>query len=176
MSTPSLSALFARFFDTRIAATLMARPGRVESYSSGLASVVPLGIDVVVERVPVMQLGSGVVRIKFDIRPGDWVLLVFADGAIDRWIETGRDDDPEDPRAHDVTDAIAFPGLQTGEVKEASVVLELTDSEIKAGGSSPLVTKAEFDAHTHLYNPGPGAPVATVVPTPIVGTKVLKGG
>lgn len=52
--------------------------------------------------------------LSFPITPGDTVLLVICESDIDRWQERGTADglnDPEDVRRHDLSDAVAIPGL-----------------------------------------------------------------
>jgi hypothetical protein len=100
-----------------------ALPGRVESYdhTEQRASVKPLikkayrdGAEQsmpVIDRVPVVFPRSGGASLTFPVKPGDGVLLVFSERAMERWKSRGGEQTPGDPRKHDLTDAIAIPGL-----------------------------------------------------------------
>ena len=50
----------------------------------------------------------------FDVSPGDYCLVVFADGAIDNWFLTGEESEPVSMRCHDLSDAFAFVGFHPG--------------------------------------------------------------
>ena len=47
------------------------------------------------------------------IQPGDECLVVFADGCIDGWFETGSDALPPSNRMHDLSDGFAFVGFHS---------------------------------------------------------------
>ena len=49
----------------------------------------------------------------FDITPGDACLVIFADAAIDAWLQTGEESVPISGRTHDLSDAFAFVGFKT---------------------------------------------------------------
>ena len=179
----------------------VAIPGRVESYDSTKqrATVQPAikrahideaGNRVVealppIPDVPVVFPGGGGYRLTFPIQRGDGVLLVFSEASMDKWLAKGGVVDPVDDRRHDLTDAIAVPGLRSFAtpltdvptdgislgVDAGGLELRITGSEIRAGGTERLVTKAEFDTHTH---PAPGG--ATSAPTAAAtGTAFLRG-
>ena len=50
----------------------------------------------------------------FDIAPGDFCLVIFADNAIDAWLQTGEESIPVSGRCHDLSDAFAFVGFHPG--------------------------------------------------------------
>jgi hypothetical protein len=101
----------------------------------------------VINGVPVVFPGSGGIRIRFPINPGDPVLLVFCSSSIDRWLEQGGEVDPLDDRHHSINDAIAIPGLLPfPDSTDNFPVIEFTDEVIKAGGQEPLALKADVDA------------------------------
>jgi hypothetical protein len=124
---PTLAEVLRRVLERWGRATHVARPGRVERYDAvtQMADVKPLvqAMDEVEEdeflaaalpvicNVPVVFPGAGGFRMTLPVQPGDTVLLVFADCSLDRWLAVGGDVDPGDPRAHNLTDAIAIPGL-----------------------------------------------------------------
>jgi hypothetical protein len=127
------------------------RPGKIETYNAatGLASVKSLIQKAyrdekeerqvaplpVIPNVPVVFPGSGGIRIKFPVLPGDLVLLLFSSASLDRWLVSGDDVDPADDRANAITDAIAIPGL-LNRARDASPQIEFTlTGQIHAGGS-----------------------------------------
>ena len=62
--------------------------------------------------VPVVFPASGGGIITFPVTKGDTVLLIFSQRSIDRWVRgDGSSVDPGDNRKHDISDAIAIPGL-----------------------------------------------------------------
>jgi len=101
----------------------VALPARVERYdhTAQRAEVLPLlrrqyaDGDVesmpVLPDVPVVWPRSGGAQMTMPVNKGDTVLLVFSDRSIDRWLAQGGEVAPDDPRQHDVSDAVAIPGL-----------------------------------------------------------------
>jgi len=65
----------------------------------------------VVPDVPVVWPRSGGAQMTMPVRRGDTVLLVFTDRSIDRWLAQGGNVTPDDRRQHDLSDAVAVPGL-----------------------------------------------------------------
>lgn len=132
----------------------------------------------VLNDVPVIMPGTSSIRVKFPINPGDHVLLVFCGQSLDVWKQRGGVVDDSDDRRHDLTDAIAIPGVVNfGAASEADPLIEFTGAEIHVGGSGALVTQAQFMNHTHL-TAGTGSPVppTSISPTPtLTGTTVIKG-
>lgn len=127
--TPTHADLIARGIAKRVSAIQVALPGRVEAYDSltQQAEVQPLlqdaffdsdndGERTVIRRpkitsVPVCFPGSGAFRITWPVNPGDTVLLVFSSSSLDAWLAVGGELDPGDDRHHDISDAVAIPGL-----------------------------------------------------------------
>lgn len=202
MSTPTLGAVMNAAIRERMAGLRVALPGRVLAYDADKrrAEVQPLiaeaSIDEAGERVvepapvivdvPVIMPGAGGVRVKFPVSVGDTVLLVFASSAIDRWLAAGGTDvDPGNDRHHELTDAIAIPGLDSFvDVGDASPMIEFTATgQIQAGGDKALALKSDVDNLRTLVgaiNTGaPGPLVNTLGPawlaTATVGTTILKG-
>ncbi|MFZ5440455.1 MAG: Gp138 family membrane-puncturing spike protein [Myxococcota bacterium] len=64
----------------------------------------------VVPHVPVCWPGGGGFRLTFPLAEGDTVLLVFAEGSLDRWQKLGGLQGT-DGRRHHLSDAVAVPGL-----------------------------------------------------------------
>ncbi len=165
-------------------------PGRVESYdaATGRANVQPLLLEPreteaggretrrlpVINDVPVGMLGAGGMRVRFPVSKGDTVVLLFCARSSDKWKKLGGELDPDDDeRHHSLSDAIAIPlDLSVPTRRNAGAFIEFTSTNtVEIGGSDRLVTKTEFDTHTH---PAPGG--ATSAPTtPATGTSKLRG-
>ncbi len=107
-------------------------PARIESYdhTQQRASVQPLikkqyrdGQEVsmpIIDRVPVVFPRSGGASLTFPVKAGDNVLLVFSERSMEKWLQDGGEQNPEDPRKFDLTDAIALPGLNPFNLASAS--------------------------------------------------------
>ncbi|CAM3711880.1 translation initiation factor IF-2 [Rouxiella silvae] len=108
----------------------------------------PLLVD-----VPMVFPRGGGVTLTFPIGEGDECLLVFSDRCIDFWWQSGGVQEAVDKRQHDLSDAFAIVGLQSGATKisnisTTAVQLRTDDGasfiELKQGGAvnikSTLVT------------------------------------
>lgn len=126
---PSWAEVISQAIDHRLSGVWTALPGRVESYdaSSQTVAVQPVVQDVVADpagallaanmpqlpRVPVCFPQAGGYYLTFPLQAGDTVLLVFCARSLDRWRTTGRINEvPSDQRMHDLSDAIAIPGIR----------------------------------------------------------------
>ena len=98
-----------------------ALPGRVEAIDPDTctATIKPMlktrsGISLpLLQDVPVfLPMRNGVPA--FDIATGDYCLVIFADGAIDKWFITGEEAEPVSGRMHDLSDGFAFVGFHPG--------------------------------------------------------------
>lgn len=126
---PTLADVIRRAVDERDADLHVSLPGRVEKVvdaDKGTVDVKPLVSDrvevegvvrvisvPVVTNVPLMWPGGSRGGITWDIAVGDTVLLVFSDRSLDRWLAMGGEVDPQDPRRHTLSDAVAIPGLRS---------------------------------------------------------------
>lgn len=140
-----------------------------------------------VSNVPVWFPGGSAGGLTYDLAAGDDCLIFMAERSLDEWKGTGRDDNtPADfMRRHDLTDAIVFPGVRPivdplPATAYASGAVVLRGGDVRLGDSTAtdfvalasLVLAelqhlaAQFNAHTHLYAPGPGTPVPTATPIP----------
>jgi hypothetical protein len=98
-------------------------PGQIESYSplKAQASVKPLVKEVrkngeiitlpVIVNVPVVFPKTKRGGFVFPVERGDGVMIMFSDRSLDEWLARGDDVPYTDPRQHNLTDAIAIPGL-----------------------------------------------------------------
>lgn len=159
----------------------IARQAVADESGARVAEQLPVLVD-----VPVCFPRGGGARFTFPIAKGDTVVLMFMEHSIERWFAVGGADvDPLQDHRHDLGDAIALAGVSDSlhPLKnvpadrvsigyDSGATVDILPTEIRAGGTSPLLTVAEFNAHTH---PAPGG--ATSAPTtPATGTAVLKGG
>lgn len=213
-TTPDLATVLRAATSASLKGVRVALPGRIESYdaSTQQAVVQPLLLEGVFDEagerqterlpaiagVPIVFPGAGGFRVTFPVAVGDTVLLVFSSSSIDRWLALGGEVDPQDDRRHHISDAIAIPGLRSfasplGSApttsmsmgKDGGPTIEITGSEVHAGGASALALLSElssmvstFNSHTHILalssGTGTAAVPATAVSTP-TGTTVLKG-
>lgn len=126
--SPALVEVLRAALDAAIAEVHTCLPARVESYDSSnqTVNVKPLlkrnvldedGGEVietlpVIQSVPVVFPRAGGFFITFPIQVGDFVTLFFAERSLDRWIVGNGDEvEPVDVRTHDLSDAVAVPGL-----------------------------------------------------------------
>lgn len=131
---PTLTDVLRAAMDQRLADVHTALPGRIESYNADeqKADIKPLlkrplvdenGDDIPSEILPIIPNvpirfprggggGSGGFFISWPLVRGDFVELHFHERSIDQWKSSqGQDTDPVDLRMHDLSDAVACPGL-----------------------------------------------------------------
>ena len=65
----------------------------------------------VIYNVPVGFLRANGAWISVPLEKGDSVWLIFADRSLEKWLSSGESGDPQDTRIHDMSDAIAYPGV-----------------------------------------------------------------
>ena len=160
-------------------------PARVETYDekTQTASVQPLlkrryiddtGEHIeqlpIISMVPVMFPGTGAFYMVWGVGPGDTVWLSFSFQSLDRWLVRGGVVDPFFKPGRG--DAVAHVGLRStpeaivGAPTRASGVMVISaPTEVRIGGTSPLVTRDEFLNHSHaiagsLGTPSPPVPSA----------------
>jgi len=202
--TPTMAELLQAAVDQGLASTHVALPGVVTKYNAATqrADVKPTvklpfvnddgseGVDVlpVLPEVPVLWPRAGGYFIHLPLAAGDTVLLLVCERSIDEWgLSSGKVDvDPKDLRKHDLSDAIAIPGLATvpgalkevltggavfGKEKGAQVRMKDTTVEVVTGGAVSARTFVavvdllvkQFNAHTHP-TAAVGVPSAPTVP------------
>ncbi len=94
--------------------------------------------------VPVIWPEAGGAIITMPIRPGDGVLLNFSQRGLDNWL-SGTEGTSDDPRAFDMTDAIATPGLRampTGPVDTDNMVISFGGVTLKLTPGGKLLIEA----------------------------------
>jgi hypothetical protein len=147
--------------ETSLSGVNTSMPGVVVSYNAGTgrAAVRPslpkqladgrsLPAPEIVE-VPVIWPTAGGATMTMPIRPGDPVLLHFAQRSTEGWL-SGDNSAPDDPRMHDLTDAFASPGLTASRNADPeNFVLSFEGASItfKPGGIISIkATAIEIDA------------------------------
>ncbi len=150
-----------------------AAPGKVISYdpATGLASVQPsLKLKVpdsrlvdfpVIVGVPVVwpTAAGGAASVTLPLKPGDGVLIVWAERSLDDWLLGGESDDP---RKFDLTDAIAIPGCNpqgpvAGAAHPDDVCMAYkgtslrvcADGKVRIEGGDLIVEGISFLQHVH---------------------------
>lgn len=140
----------------------------------------------VINEVPVVFPRSSDFIMSFPLQRGDGVLLVFADTSLDAWkaASKGQTVNPNDPRAHHLSDAVAIPGMfnqtfsntvsdpsaATMRFKDAEIALTASGEILigKGGGQLTKVATEDFvsdvvtslatgTGHTHTCS-SPGSP------------------
>ncbi len=175
-------------------------PGRIETYDSAKckASIQILIEDIttneigeriakplpIITDVPVQTLGDGFgMRIELPLAKGDYVTVLFASRSVDRWLAHGGLVDPGDERDHDLSDAVAIPGLfDFAHVKKPVAKIKFTSNQVQIGGTDALALLSELNSlrstfNTHVH-PAPGGTTSATGTTvsSFTGTNVLKGG
>lgn len=128
--SPSMAELLVMAIESRLADLHTGLPAKVVSFNAPKqsCSVQPLLIRLIVDEsgknveeplpqidnVPVRYFSAGGWSIIFPLKPGNIVYLAFAERSIDTWLEAepGASVVPEQSRKHDLSDAIAVPGLR----------------------------------------------------------------
>lgn len=129
-------------------------------------------------------------RFTMPLAKGDTVLLVYCDSSLDQWLLRGGEVDPQDDRTHRPDDAIAFASVRdfahpiegVGDnpaIGYEDALLEFTDTQIRAGGTSALALHAKLEIlwnHVNgLFTGGTGSAVVPIVGSLGSGTSTLKG-
>lgn len=157
-----LSEIIKAVAGNMLADTHVALPGKVVKYDATKqkADIKPLikkqyrdgKIDPlsVIPNVPVIFPRSGNAFLTFPVAKGDGVLIVFSERSLDKWLSIGGDVSPEDRRKHDLSDAIAIPGLRpfnAGGADANDVVLVANE------GGSEIEFRLKKNGETVLKSP-----------------------
>ncbi len=133
--------------------------------------------------VPVCFLSlGGKFVIRSTVAAGDEGLYMAPARPTGKWLQTGGMVDPEDDSHHDINGGVFLPYRLSAGGSNGNPMIEITSTEIHAGGSSALALaselqdlKSKYNLHTHTGNG-----VATVAPFLVTasyaGTTKLKGG
>lgn len=148
--TPTQDEILREAIRTALMDLHTAMPGTVQSYDGllNLATVQPSFkrkyvkdeevVDLpIINNVPVAFPRAGDSAITFPLKQGDSVLLVFAERSLDKWLTEGGEVSPDDPRTHDLADAIAIPGVYP---KTSSLVGIDTENLVIRKGNGTMAT------------------------------------
>lgn len=111
----------------------------------------------VLDDVPVMQLRGKGFSLLVALEEGDLVTLLFNDSSLDRLLPTGQGGPPEDPRRHDLNDAMALPGFFTLNAPPPGTSSEYASIGTEKQGGPRIYFKADALC---LGAPDPGFHVA----------------
>ena len=135
-----------------------ALPGTVESFdpSTQTASVRPAlrkgsFLLPALHDIPVFFPGSRISGITWPVSAGDECLLVFADCDLDRWFESGEENEADSGRQHDLSDAFAFVGFRSrvnslADVPEAPSFFGIRPADVNHDHDDRYYTEAETDS------------------------------
>ncbi len=151
MTTANLDQAIRAVISERLKGVHTAIPGLIDDFDTdtGRAKVTPalrlkLADGAIIDypqivSVPVMFPRSTDFGFTFPIKKGDPVLLVFSERDISRWLRSGGQVDPLDPRRHDMTDAVAIPGLYP--FSEGTTIGDPDSVEIRYKDASVVIAK-----------------------------------
>lgn len=119
---PTRAAVIRRAFDAAALELRVSMPAEVLTYDhkKQMVSVQPhfkrkyrdgsIDEPPVISNVPVAFPRAGKSFIVLPIEKGHIVQLIFSDRSLEKWLSTGKIVDPEDTRAHHISDPFAIPG------------------------------------------------------------------
>jgi hypothetical protein len=143
---PTLAEIVRLALESRLLDLHVALPCRVESYDATTQTIeaLPMVRRAITDtsgetqhedlptlpNVPVLFPRSAAFSASWPLAPGDFVLVVFCSSAIGNWRESGDIADPGDLRRHDLSHAVAIPGIgpkgSTIPTSPTAAVLEVT--------------------------------------------------
>lgn len=184
--SPPLAEVLARVLEHRLSTVHVCMPGVIVSYdhTKQTASVQPAIKNVVrsengeeaidyplIPDVPVAHPRAGAWFIHLPLSAGDFVMLHFAERAIDQFRLKGSGKDPLDVRMHDLSDAIAVPCNLAPDANALTGIQADTLSIGLQGGSS-LHIKADGTINLGSASPLDAIATANKVATELTALKV----
>lgn len=172
---PTIAHVIRRALEVHGTALRVGLPGRVEKFdpATQLADVKPLlkeaydlddetvaveSLPVIVS-VPVYSPGGQDFALTMPVKPGDSCWLLFSDRSLDLWNELGGEQDPIDPRRHDLSDAVCIVGVRP----KAGKLSEYDADAIQLGKSGGPRVRVKADT-VHLgVNSGQDASESAVL-------------
>lgn len=161
-ASPTIVEALEGLIEARLRDVRVAVPAQVVSYDRTIqaASVQPLiqdgytkedgtrGVETMpqIPRVPVMFPGD-----RYDLVKGDTVLLIISHASLDKWKSKGGVTDPLTDRHHDMSDAMAIPGLNdfknpSPQVASGARITEGDDIRLGSkDASDPVALKSDID-------------------------------
>lgn len=203
----SLPNVIKMAIENRLAGVHVSLPAKIESYDPATqkANIKPLikreyqdGTKEslpVINNVPVIWPGMTTGILSFPVKAGDTVLAVFSERSLDVWLSKGGEVEPNDRRKHDISDAIAIPGLFSfadvpGLADPSSAIFKFGDAQLSLNKDGKLAlgnqaaelldlfeqTLAAIEAMTTATSIGPQPPLNVAQFTAIKTTLAnLKG-
>lgn len=162
-ATPSLAEVLKQAIDAKLYDTRTAMPAKVirydhekqqvdvqpyfkKKYNDGKMVSMPK-----ITNVPVVFPRSGAAFISMPIEIGHNVLLVCVDRSMDKWLSNGDELHPDDTRRHNISDAVAMPGLYP--FSDPADVPNATDIVIKnKAGDAKLEIRVKKNGHIQILN------------------------
>ena len=131
---------------------------------------------------PVMFPRAGGFSITFPVTAGDECLVVFAERALDTWMQSGGSQPPVDTRRHSLSDAVAILGLYSQPNKLPS--FHSTGIELKSDAgdiyfrldNSGITIKGNVDIEGNLGIDGDSTTTGDHVSNGISGNSHVHGG
>jgi hypothetical protein len=129
--------------------------------------------------VPVAYPGTGDFSIFWPLEVGDTGRIVCFDRSADEWKANGGDrTEPQDPRRHDLTDAVFCPDVRSPATPMPGDAIHATAMVIRADelrlGSSNATDPASLSSVTDANNTALAAAFSSWVPVPMDGGAALK--
>lgn len=118
------------------------RPYFKNKYPDGAELDMPI-----IYNVPVANLRSESAIISMPLKKGGKVMLLFSDRSLEKWLSSGKRQNPEDTRSHHISDAIAYPGLYP--FSESIPLANDTDIFIK---NENLEIRVKPNGHLQVFN------------------------
>lgn len=100
-----------------------------------------------IHNIPVIFPRSGKAFLAFPLQAGDGVILFFTDRSLEKWQTSGNIHNPEDTRAHHISDAIAIPG---GYPSGGSVAIQNGNDVILSNDFAKAGTEIRVKPNGHL--------------------------
>ena len=177
LEDPTLSQVLNNAIRAQLLDMHTAMPGKVLEYdiNTQSARIQPLlkrkfivqekEVDLpIINSVPVVFFGGANSIVHDSLVEGDTGLIVFSERSIDSWLSgDGQSVSPDDPKTHDLSDAIFFPGLKSFSqvisglsdtnmtLKKGDMTIELDPSgKISITGASEELVSVITDFSDHV--------------------------
>ena len=151
------------------------KPSIKRRFRDGTSQTLP-----VIPNVPVVFPRVNNSYVYFPLAVGDNVLLVFSDYSLDNWAFSNQEVDPEDVRAHNITDAFALVGgydfnhpiTDLANADDLIIKNNTVKITVKPNGTMSIVGTDGVDLvdEAHKLAEAGEAATVSVVTTPITGT------
>jgi len=89
-----------------VAGKVDVQPVLKKKYADGTVVDIPI-----ITNVPLATYRAGDAFVSLPVKPGHFVLLIFSQRSMDKWLAQGGTVDPQDPRRFSLNDAVAYPGV-----------------------------------------------------------------